>query len=166
MANPRRKQCGKDDCKRAHQAARMREFYASHKATTGQTYNARYHEQRRVADKSYRERTPHWRQRHPVMALEVDARRGRRLAYNGAAEAFTHGEIFERDGWLCGLCQESIDPALAYPDPMSASLDHVTPLSKGGTHARANVRATHLTCNLKRGAGEATNDQLTLITIS
>ena len=34
---------------------------------------------------------------------------------------------------------------------MSATLDHVIPLAKGGAHARANVRCAHLICNLRKG---------------
>lgn len=57
-------------------------------------------------------------------------------------------EIFERDNWVCTICNEKIDKHLYYPNPMSASLDHKIPFSRGGTHTRGNVRATHLRCNI------------------
>lgn len=66
-------------------------------------------------------------------------------------EPFTSIEIFERDGWHCGICDEPVDRELRYPDPMSASLDHIVPLSKGGGHTRENVRCSHLGCNVRRG---------------
>lgn len=65
--------------------------------------------------------------------------------------------IFERDGWKCGLCGKRINKRLKHPHPMSASLDHIVPISCGGDHVAANVQAAHLFCNLSknnRGGGE------------
>lgn len=59
--------------------------------------------------------------------------------------------IYERDGWTCGLCALAVDQRKAWPDPLSPSLDHVTPLSKGGTHTHDNVQLAHLTCNVSKG---------------
>ena len=56
--------------------------------------------------------------------------------------------ICERDGWRCGLCRAVIDPALKWPHPGSASLDHVDPL---GPHEPANWQAAHLACNVQAG---------------
>jgi 5-methylcytosine-specific restriction endonuclease McrA len=36
------------------------------------------------------------------------------------------------------------------PDPMSPSLDHILPLSKGGTHEPRNVQLAHLGCNVRK----------------
>lgn len=66
-------------------------------------------------------------------------------------EDFSPTEVYDRDGWTCGICSESVDPTLKWPDPMSVSLDHVTPLSLGGSHTRDNTRCTHLRCNIRRG---------------
>lgn len=72
----------------------------------------------------------------------------RRARLRGAeVEKFDHREIFERDGWTCGICEEPVDPALEYPHPMSASLDHIVPLSKHGNHVRSNVQCAHFLCN-------------------
>ncbi len=60
-------------------------------------------------------------------------------------------DIYERDIWLCGLCVTPVDPDSAWPDPMSPSLDHILPLSKGGTHTYENVQLAHLTCNVSKG---------------
>ena len=70
----------------------------------------------------------------------------------GTAEVFEYREIFDRDSWVCGICETAVDPALAWPDPMSFSLDHIVPLSLGGAHIRTNVRCTHLVCNVRKGA--------------
>lgn len=67
-------------------------------------------------------------------------------------ENVSRPEVFARDGYTCQLCGDPIDPRLTYPDPMSASLDHVVPLSKGGPHTFDNCQAAHLRCNLSKGA--------------
>lgn len=61
-------------------------------------------------------------------------------------------DVFERDGWVCGICDVVVDPDLVYPDPLSASLDHVVPLSRGGVHQHENVQCAHLVCNTRKGA--------------
>lgn len=73
----------------------------------------------------------------------------RRALMNGVeSEYFSSVEIYERDGWRCGLCRRKIRRDLQHPHPMSASLDHVIPLVHGGPHTRANVQAAHLRCNM------------------
>lgn len=55
--------------------------------------------------------------------------------------------VFERDEWMCGVCQEKIDPKRRGQDWMRATIDHVLPLSKGGAHVYSNVVAAHYICN-------------------
>lgn len=68
-----------------------------------------------------------------------------------SAELIQISRVFTRDLWLCGLCQQQVDPALKYPHPLSASLDHVLPLIHGGAHTPQNVQCAHLRCNLVKG---------------
>lgn len=85
--------------------------------------------------------------------LGADLRRAalQRMTNTGPiAERFSSTEIYHRDGWVCGICGESIDWRLAYPDVLSASIDHVIPVSKGGAHTRENVQAAHLRCNISK----------------
>lgn len=72
---------------------------------------------------------------------------------NGRTERFWRKTIYKRDNWICGICDKPVDPDLDWPDPQSASLDHIIPLSHDGEHIRANVRLTHLHCNVTRGVG-------------
>lgn len=80
----------------------------------------------------------------------VQARRA--LERDPSAEKFPPREIFERDGWICGLCGEGIDRTEKAPAPGAPSIDHVVPLSRGGKHCRENVQAAHLGCNVRKGA--------------
>ncbi len=59
-------------------------------------------------------------------------------------------EIFERDGWVCHICREPIDPEARHPDVRAASVDHVVSLANGGTHTRDNMAASHLICNMRK----------------
>ncbi|MFZ4264493.1 HNH endonuclease [Streptomyces arboris] len=52
----------------------------------------------------------------------------------------------------CWLCGHNIDGALDAKHPMSFTLDHLVPLSKGGGLLDpANARAAHRRCNSARG---------------
>lgn len=85
----------------------------------------------------------------PSRRAAFDLREARKRGADG--EKFTHLEIYDRDGWICGICGDPVSPEATFPDRWSASLDHVTPLSLGGSHTRLNVRCSHLTCNVARG---------------
>lgn len=75
-------------------------------------------------------------------------RRARKLGVK--TENFSREEVYEQNSWICGICGEKVDKHLKYPDPLSQSLDHIIPLSKGGTHTRNNVQLAHLRCNLRK----------------
>lgn len=77
-------------------------------------------------------------------------RRSRKAA--ALVESFDRREIFERDGWICKLCDTPVDRDAQWPDPLMASLDHIVPLARGGEHSRANAQTTHLGCNVRKGA--------------
>lgn len=77
-------------------------------------------------------------------------KRRAQLAGDLDAQAIDRDDIGERDGWRCGLCRRSVDRSLAYPDPKSASLDHIVPLSLGGLHVLTNVQIAHLECNVAK----------------
>lgn len=78
------------------------------------------------------------------------------------AEMIKRDDVGDRDGWRCGICGQKVNQRLRYPDPRSASLDHVEPLSMGGRHVLSNVRISHLACNVQR-SNIIHNDQLALL---
>lgn len=71
--------------------------------------------------------------------------------------------VAERDRWRCQICRNQVDPQLAWPHPMSWSLDHIIPISKGGEHSYANTQLAHLTCNIGKRARTLEPTQLALI---
>ena len=101
---------------------------------------------RRWARSTGREAPPAWDDRRRA---NYQKRRALKNAVP-AADIAPH-EVYGRDGWRCGLCGEPIDSSVKWPDPLSASLDHILPLSKGGHHIPENVQAAHLSCNVRKG---------------
>jgi hypothetical protein len=80
------------------------------------------------------------------------ARRLRKMGPDGTLERIDPRQIYERDGWICQLCKDPIGPELAWPHLQSASLDHIVALAANGSHTEANVQASHLICNIRKGA--------------
>lgn len=148
--------CALEDCRRAWRARRIREYAATQRelgVDIWAPYRAGNQEarQRRIASGE----EPAKRQRWPEAAARGDATRRARKAGTAPKEIFSRDEIGERDGWICWLCGEPIDRSLKWPDPRSASMDHVVALASGGAHARSNVRIAHLRGNIRRGAGKS-----------
>ncbi|WP_375544709.1 HNH endonuclease [Brevibacterium luteolum] len=79
-------------------------------------------------------------------------RHERRARSEAKIERFDPLEVYERDDWLCGICGGDVDPEVLHPDALSASLDHVIPLSNGGDHSRSNTVLAHLICNIRKSA--------------
>lgn len=141
--------------------ARKAAYYAAHREAVKAKqarYNAAHVEERRESQRAYyaanrdkfREYQTKYRATKPE-ARRSSERRRRAAKRGGPTERFTLPEIFERDGWVCGICSEPIDRTLKFPDPMSVHLDHIVPISRGGSHTRDNVQATHGVCNMRKG---------------
>jgi 5-methylcytosine-specific restriction endonuclease McrA len=78
----------------------------------------------------------------------------RRRALKRAAavgEPVVFAVVAERDRWRCGLCGKRVRADKVWPHPLSPSLDHIVPLSRGGTHEPVNVQLAHLVCNTAKG---------------
>ncbi|MGB3707611.1 HNH endonuclease [Gordonia sp. (in: high G+C Gram-positive bacteria)] len=88
----------------------------------------------------------------PIIRKYGGSVRRRAAQYGVKFEPIDRVQVFQRDGWICSLCGDPVDPELAYPDPRSASIDHTIPISRGGDHVLANVTCSHLDCNIRKGA--------------
>ena len=70
--------------------------------------------------------------------------------------------IADRDRWQCGICREPVPRAVLYPDPLYGTLDHVIPVTEGGTNDLWNLRLAHMRCNRSRG-NRGGNEQLAML---
>jgi len=57
----------------------------------------------------------------------------------------------QRDGDDCHLCGLPAPATPRKPHPLGAEVDHVLPISRGGTHDPENLALTHKTCNIAKG---------------
>ena len=87
---------------------------------------------------------------NPDYAAAKRHRRRSRLA-SVEHEEIAASEIYERDGWRCGICGKRVNKKLKYPDPLSSTLDHIIPLSLGGPHTKSNLQLAHYICNITKG---------------
>lgn len=102
---------------------------------------------RRWARSTGREVNPEWDERR-----KANYQQRRALKMELPADNIRPLDVYERDGWMCGVCSLPVDQGTAWPDPLSPSLDHILPLSKGGHHVLSNVQLAHLSCNVRKGA--------------
>lgn len=52
---------------------------------------------------------------------------------------------------VCGICGKPIDMSLKSPHPMSACIDHIIPVSKGGHPSDIdNLQLAHWACNRQK----------------
>lgn len=74
------------------------------------------------------------------------ARRAERMAL-AFVEKVDRRTVFERDRWVCQLCGGPVPRSAKFPDPLSASLDHIIPISRDGAHSYRNTQLAHFGCN-------------------
>ena len=83
-------------------------------------------------------------------AANLEKRRGyqrrRRELCKGGIRKHLETLIREQDG-LCGICDQPL-PAELSPD---IHVDHIIPVSKGGTDIYSNFQAAHASCNFSKG---------------
>jgi hypothetical protein len=60
-------------------------------------------------------------------------------------------KVFNRDKWICQLCNHPVSKIRDRRFIDIASLDHIIPISKGGEHSYANTQLAHLSCNIRKG---------------
>lgn len=90
-------------------------------------------------------RTKKWRQtekgkRWHIMSLAKSRAMKRE---NGPCERIYRDIVWRRDSGICHICGESCQMN-------SWHLDHIIPLSRGGTHTYDNVAVSHPICNIRK----------------
>jgi 5-methylcytosine-specific restriction endonuclease McrA len=134
------------ESRRAVEAAQKRDRYAD--PSTGLAERQRRYavanpDVFRAGQRAYAARHPDRvsaRQRADRLA-RAERQRRRRAAESGRVD---YAAILAEHGAICYLCSEAIEGALHF--------DHVIPLVRGGAHVAENIRPTHATCNLRKGA--------------
>lgn len=74
------------------------------------------------------------------------------LARTAKTERVSIHDIIVRDGNRCYICGVKTDPKAPYSSPFKANLEHVVPLSLGGTHTIDNLKCACRRCNTLKGA--------------
>jgi 5-methylcytosine-specific restriction endonuclease McrA len=96
-----------------------------------------------------------WRAENPSKRREAE-RRSRARHFGVEYEYYTEQQVYDLYGHTCYLCDTEIDMSAAriVGQPgweQGYHLDHVVPLSRGGSDILANVRPSHGVCNLRKG---------------
>jgi hypothetical protein len=101
-------------------------------------YNTRYYQVNREA---LQEQMAHYRR---LNGNEHFKKRDATIRGANQVELVDRLAVFERDKGICQICHWPVE----YDD---YHLDHIIPLSKGGSHTYNNVQVTHGHCNLEKG---------------
>ena len=98
-----------------------------------------------------------WREANPEK-IAAKNRRQRAVKAGAISEAYSTEEILAIHGKLCHICEIDVDlnaprtPRKGLGWEKGLQLDHVIPLSKGGTDTKDNIRPSHAKCNLVKRA--------------
>ena len=79
------------------------------------------------------------------MAIRPDKQGGHRGSYE------KNKKIIFKTQNTCGICGRPVDFSIKTPNPMSAVIDHIIPVSKGGHPSDIeNLQLAHWTCNRQK----------------
>ena len=89
------------------------------------------------------------RKKYSNRIKEIDRRH--KLRENGKIEwDITLNKLHKRDRGLCHICGTKVIMGNDSNDDYYGSIDHVKPISKGGTHTWDNVKLAHRKCNCNK----------------
>jgi hypothetical protein len=87
-----------------------------------------------------------YRQSHPEIKRAAESKRRARKA-QAPTEPWTHEEIALQGTGFCPYCGKEI--GLVY-NPKVIHIDHIVPLSRGGSNLKENLEAVCCSCNMKK----------------
>lgn len=77
--------------------------------------------------------------------MRSDRQAGNRAAYEKARQKILKTQT------ICGICGKPVDFSLKYPHPLSPTVDHIIPVSKGGHPSDiSNLQLAHRCCNREK----------------
>lgn len=80
-----------------------------------------------------------------------EIRRRHKLKENGKIDySITLSAVIEKHKKICAICGEKVDMSVHSNHDDYPSIDHIIPVSKGGTHTWDNVQLAHRRCNNKK----------------
>lgn len=115
-------------------AQHVREYVANYKAT---------HPER------IKEYQRNWMAKNPHKVGEIKARRAQAELEGNATPELVRAK-WEASDHTCILCGEPIDNTLSPRHPMSRTLEHLTPIARGGRHDIDNIAFAHYSCNSQK----------------
>ena len=125
---------------------KMKEWHAANKDKE-KVWEEENKEKRRAVSRKWRkanrEYFAKWKRDNIEKVRDATVRRRARLKDAFVADV-SRQEIFERDGGKCHICK-------GFVDPKDWHLEHLVPISKGGTHEPNNVSVSHPKCNQMKG---------------
>lgn len=80
-------------------------------------------------------------------------RKNRRRRLRSEPGSYTLDDLISRDGRRCHLCDGRVDVRLSGMHARGPTIDHLVPISDGGSDDLRNVALAHRECNIRRGVG-------------
>lgn len=136
--------------------------YRERKNAAWREWKARNADYVRELQKAYDEANPErrreimarWRKEHPAASAASGFQRRRRAAGlpDDVAEMVDPAVIYARDKGLCHICGTEVDRSIPWPEPLSATMDHIIPVrDPESSHSYGNMALAHWNCNQRKG---------------
>lgn len=109
-------------------------------------YYRKYREEHREKYKQYF-RVHYQENKESIKIKNNDLRQLRRaIRITGSGEYIDRLGLYQRDRGICGICGKKVENG-------EISIDHIIPITRGGTHTWGNVQLAHTNCNRRRNDG-------------
>jgi len=96
-----------------------------------------------------------WDKRRNCCSSKCGHKHAKRQRRSKSRDAFVENisisRLFFRDQGRCQLCGKKLNLKRQAPHPLTATVDHIIPLSKNGEHSYKNVQLACFSCNSKKG---------------
>lgn len=128
-----------------------REYNRNYWRTNAAYLNERQREYYQANKELFARRRHKWWANNPDAVGAAKARRARAELEGNATPELIKAK-WEASDHTCILCGQPIDDTLPPRHPMSRTLEHVTPIARGGTNDIDNIDFAHHSCNSSKGA--------------
>lgn len=128
------------ECFKAKNRERMRKYHATHKDADREYYTANK-ERILESPREYRQAN-----KEHLNAKHREYYQNNKEHISAQARKYR----WEAGDKTCILCGEPIDPTLKAPHNMSRTIEHLTPIARGGRHDIDNIDFAHYGCNAQK----------------